>query len=220
MKMKRSAFTLIEILVVVAILALLAAILFPAFTRAREAARAISCVSNLKQIGMGLAMYSEDYAGRYPIAGGDIAWDAVDAGTGNGPWMQQMQSYLKSRQIFHCPSDSDSQYSYFLGSRAAYLAVTPNAFAATDTRRIAYPTAFVVSGDTFSRNGSFSVTDADKDDYSQNCVGGEANGTPSIEWQRHNSGQNLLFADGHVKRFTRYNPELMTFRYDSMQGWQ
>jgi prepilin-type N-terminal cleavage/methylation domain-containing protein/prepilin-type processing-associated H-X9-DG protein len=218
--MKRRAFTLIEILVVIAIIALLAAIIFPVFSRARESARAISCLSNLKQIGMGLAMYSEDYAGRYPIAGGEISWDAVDSSTGNGPWMQQMQSYLKNRQVFHCPSDGDSEYSYFLGSRAAYVAVTPPAFAATDTRRIEYPTAFVVSGDTFSRNGSFEVTDADKDDYSQNCVGGEVNGTPSIEWQRHNGGQNILFADGHAKRFTRYNPELMTFRYDSMHGWQ
>jgi prepilin-type N-terminal cleavage/methylation domain-containing protein/prepilin-type processing-associated H-X9-DG protein len=216
--MKRSAFTLIEILVVIAIIALLAAIIFPTFTRTRENARGISCASNLKQIGLALMQYTEDYEGFHPVAGADVPWDTIDPTTQNYSWMQQVQAYVKDRQVFHCPSDGDSEYSYFLGSRAAYIVA--GQFAATDTRRIEYPTAFVVSGDTFSRNGSFAVTDADKDDYSQNCVGGEANGTPSIEWQRHNGGQNILFADGHAKRFTRYSPELMTFRYDSMHGWQ
>ena len=218
--MKRQrGFTLIEILIVVAIIAILAAIIFPAFSRARESGRAIACVSNLKQIGMALNMYAEDYDGFHPIAGADVSWDAVDPVTGNGPWMQQLQTYLKSKKVLRCPSDGDSEYSYFLGSRAAYLSVTPNAFAATNTRRIEFSTAFVVGGDTFSRNGSFAITDADKDDYSQNCVGGDENGTPSIEWRRHNNGQNILFADAHVKRFTRYNPELMTFRYNAMSGW-
>lgn len=106
--MKRRAFTLIEILVVVAIIALLAAILFPAFSRARESGRAIACTSNLKQIGMALNMYSEDYNGLHPIAGAAIKWDEIDSATQNGPWMQQLQPYLKSKQVFRCPSDSDS----------------------------------------------------------------------------------------------------------------
>ena len=217
--MKKRAFTLIEILVVVAIIALLAAIIFPTFARVRENGRAIACVSNLKQIGMALNMYAEDNNGFHPIAGADISWNAIDPVTKNGPWMQQMQEYLKSTKVLKCPSDGDSEYSYFLGSRAAYLSATPNAFAATDMRRIQYVSAFVIGGDTFSRNGSFAITDADKDDYSQNCIGGNAGGTPSIEWRRHNGGQNVLFADAHVKRFIYFNPELMTFRYDVMSGW-
>ena len=62
----RSAFTLIELLVVIAIIAILAAILFPVFSQAREKAREISCVSNLKQIGTGFAMYTQDYDELYP----------------------------------------------------------------------------------------------------------------------------------------------------------
>lgn len=65
---KRKAFTLIELLVVIAIIAILAAILFPVFARARENARRSSCLSNLKQIGLGAMMYIQDYDERYPQA--------------------------------------------------------------------------------------------------------------------------------------------------------
>lgn len=64
---KRSAFTLIELLVVIAIIAILAAILFPVFAQAREKARAISCLSNEKQIGTGTMMYLQDYDETYPL---------------------------------------------------------------------------------------------------------------------------------------------------------
>lgn len=62
----RKAFTLIELLVVIAIIAILASILFPVFARARENARRTSCVSNLKQLGLGMMQYTQDYDERYP----------------------------------------------------------------------------------------------------------------------------------------------------------
>jgi prepilin-type N-terminal cleavage/methylation domain-containing protein/prepilin-type processing-associated H-X9-DG protein len=84
MRNKR-AFTLIELLVVIAIIAILAAILFPVFAQAREKARSISCLSNIRQIGMGIAMYVQDYDEVYPMSetgGGSsgipqVAWYAV-----------------------------------------------------------------------------------------------------------------------------------------------
>jgi prepilin-type processing-associated H-X9-DG protein/prepilin-type N-terminal cleavage/methylation domain-containing protein len=216
--MRRRDFTLLEILVVLAIIALLAALILPTLSRVRESGRAISCTSNLKQIGLALMQYAEDYNGYHPVAGATIAWDAIDPATHNHGWMQQIQAYLKDQQVLHCPSDGASKYSYFLSARVAYLEA--GEFAATNTKRIQYPTAFVVAGDTFSYSGGFDATDADKDDYSQNCVGGEAFGTPWVEWRRHNGGQNIAFADGHVKRFKTFDPNLMTFRYDTMHGWQ
>ena len=98
-------FTLIEILVVVAIIALLAAILFPVFAKARENARRSACQSNLKQIGLGFLQYSQDYDERYPVCGAGAALD-VSNNIGFGPgWAGQIYPYLKSSQIFRCPSD-------------------------------------------------------------------------------------------------------------------
>ncbi len=99
---KRTGFTLIELLVVIAIIAILAAILFPVFGRARENARRSSCQSNLKQIGLGVLQYLQDYDERYPV-------DKTN-GPANGQrstWFAQAQPYLKSTQLFSCPSDSD-----------------------------------------------------------------------------------------------------------------
>ncbi len=65
--MRRKGFTLIELLVVIAIIAILAAILFPVFARAREKARQTSCLSNLKQLSLGVLMYAQDYDERLPM---------------------------------------------------------------------------------------------------------------------------------------------------------
>lgn len=94
----RSAFTLIELLVVIAIIAILAAILFPVFGRARENARRSSCQSNLKQIGLGILQYSQDYDEKnVPMYTGD---------PGLPTWPYLVQPYVKSTQIFSCPSSS------------------------------------------------------------------------------------------------------------------
>ncbi|RYX80380.1 DUF1559 domain-containing protein [bacterium] len=99
----RHAFTLIELLVVIAIIAILAAILFPVFSRARENARRSSCQSNLKQIGLGIMQYTQDYDERMP-------------GTFVGPigsggyvcWNQSIHPYIKSTQVFQCSSDTNA----------------------------------------------------------------------------------------------------------------
>ncbi len=99
--MKRNAFTLIELLVVIAIIAILAAILFPVFAQAREKARQASCLSNARQIGMGVRMYVQDYDETIPL------WHAYSKKTAVIHYGIEvdLQPYLKNLQIFKCPND-------------------------------------------------------------------------------------------------------------------
>ena len=101
---RRTAFTLIELLVVIAIIAILAAILFPVFARARENARRSSCQSNLKQIGLGILQYTQDYDEKFP--NGTVLSGIGGAESYGLGWAGQTFPYVKSKQIFVCPSDT------------------------------------------------------------------------------------------------------------------
>lgn len=113
---KSFGFTLIELLVVIAIIAILAAILFPVFAQARESARTTSCLSNTKQIGLGIMQYVQDYDERFPIwmyddpvtpARNDRPWGTWQY-LHNG-WDNEVQPYVKNIQVFRCPTANDGQ---------------------------------------------------------------------------------------------------------------
>jgi prepilin-type N-terminal cleavage/methylation domain-containing protein len=209
-------FTLIELLVVIAIIAILAALLLPALASAKERAKTAQCKSNIHEISLAMKMYADDAEGLYPISGGAIPWDAIDSETQHQSWMQQIFNYTKNMDVYRCPKDDQSKYSYFNGARAAF--VVNGGPASLDSKAIKFPVAYVLSGDTIWPNER--DDDADKDDYSQNCVGGPDNGDPYEDWERHTGGQNILFEDGHADWFATYKTNEMTFRYDTMQGWQ
>ncbi|GAB4466239.1 MAG: hypothetical protein OHK0029_37410 [Armatimonadaceae bacterium] len=106
---KSNAFTLIELLVVIAIIALLAAILFPVFAQAREKAREVTCASNLRQIGMAVRMYVQDYDETFPVF---HAYNIDPA-----PWQpghrgieMELLPYIKNQEIFRCPDDNGGPF--------------------------------------------------------------------------------------------------------------
>ena len=201
------AFTLIELLVVIAIIAILAAILFPVFARARENARRASCQSNLKQIGLGIMQYTQDYDERYP-----------DRFIGNevNSWRRQIFPYVKSTQIFRCPSNTSTNNAGFcVDSNQSDMAA---AGLPTDAPR--FPISYAINGANnvwgwFSYGPNLGGTPLSLDnegvalaslpDVSRTLMVGESD----REWTEttrdeggfrgHLNTVNFLFADGHVK---------------------
>jgi prepilin-type N-terminal cleavage/methylation domain-containing protein len=102
----KHGFTLIELLVVIAIIAILAAILFPVFAQAREKARAISCVSNMKQLGLAFAQYTQDYDECNPVPYYFI-FNPPTMGA-QGGWGGGIYPYVKNGGVYACPDDTSS----------------------------------------------------------------------------------------------------------------
>jgi len=217
----RRGFTLIELLVVIAIIAILAAILFPVFAQAREKARAISCLSNTKQMGTALMLYAQDYdeafvpwseywacttqktQGLIPTTvncGSDTVdryWDALLL-----PYVKSGNPALSDRGgVWHCPSGTQGvtvrSYGY---SQALSWTPFPTPTAKAYYRYPNLPemdmpaqTIFVGDGGT---GGRMAVPWFFQAWYERNCSGVY----PTREHPfRHNEGSNYVFCDGHAK---------------------
>jgi len=205
---RNRAFTLIELLVVIAIIGVLAALIFPAYQSMLARADAAKCMSNLKQIGVGLFAFASDNDGVFPIAGGEIKRGAVDPNTQKPAWTEQLAPYVgNSWKIFQCQSGAkavagNKETSYFLGARAAYLEAGTST--AVRLSKITQPSRLILAGDNLY--AGFTVTDADKDDYNKNC--------PFASPPPHSGKSNILFADGSVRAYGKFTPSEMQCSYD------
>lgn len=115
MSLRTRGFTLIELLVVIAVIAILAALLFPVFARARDKARQATCTSNLKQIGLAVLLYTQDYDDRYPLGHAPVAdpLSVFDGGMDYEPhFIELLRPFVKNSKnqgVWRCPSDPSAQ---------------------------------------------------------------------------------------------------------------
>ncbi|MBI5831406.1 MAG: DUF1559 domain-containing protein [Armatimonadetes bacterium] len=200
--MRRRAFTLIELLVVIAIIAILAAILFPVFAKAREKARAASCLSNLKQCGLGFAMYTQDYDETCcPLATSDPSPANAILNYGDTWWPDLLQPYIKNRQIFLCPSTKGNPVSIALShpNIGVWHGGGPSLAAFTE------PSNTVVMGDAALIGnptlGPDQWTPADNGQPVFRCPNNTPwwDSNPCRLYNRHMEMCNVAFADGHAK---------------------
>jgi len=201
--LKPKGFTLTELLVVIAIIAILAAILFPVFARARENARRASCMSNLKQIGLGTMMYVQDYDGNYFLRTYSSDGAGKISGTIYSYWFPVtgkdwvLEPYIKSVQLFTCPSSTITRsYAYNV-----YPATTQYSEAQID--KPSQMLAFV--DDQFGGGVAYPPTSTHPNTWDSNFCqipGTSVNPGCSADqrfYGRHLDGVNLAFMDGHVK---------------------
>ena len=200
------AFTLIELLVVIAIIAILAAILFPVFAQAREKARQSVCLSNMKQVGLGLSMYTQDYDERLPPQRGV---EVVDFGEPNAApsYLGCIMPYVKSRAIFVCPSGLPAtavpDYKWALCTELSCATMHGNAVVmARSLSEVPNPADIVYLDENRFRFKVAWLRPQLVDPKKNRYQFWHWNQGPEKQEQysnTHNNGGNLVFIDGHAK---------------------
>ena len=216
MSNRRVGFTLIELLVVIAIISILAAILFPVFAQAREKARAIACLSNTKQIGIGVQMYVQDNDERLfcyasTAANGSRTGQAIPntaAAKNAARWWNVLMPYIKSNNVFTCPSDPTPTPSADVNGATviprSYIAC--RSAEALSLAQIDDPVETVVIMDKWEKDSGGAVTDSWIEPFNGDFDydnGAGADHTHMFKaGNRHQGRVNCVLFDGHAKAFS------------------
>jgi len=212
-------FTILELLIVIAIIAILASLLLPALSRAKESGKQISCKNKMKQLSLCVEMYSNDHNGYLPCGYGDYgAVNRNDAEVKLMPYLENRVSNsgdaIITEPYFHCPSASGCSYApanpeRWLGySMNAYIVRYHNTEKVSGHRAISkavhveYPTKLLLIVDGGNPNNT-----GDLNEWVTYSIGGWMT-SPDYDTvnhlaQRHNNGLNILFIDGHVSWYHR-----------------
>lgn len=192
-----NGFTLVEVLVVLAIMAVLASLSLSVFSRVRESGRATTCQSNLKQIAVAIQQYTQDYSGHFPLNSYPLATPLY---TGRYPrtdmyWNETISPYLKVSSIFHCPSnplDEPTNYSYnvFELNSVAHAPQKNKHWDGVPETQVSFASDVVLNSDSWAI-------------YADGLT---ATGAPTVTScgeltmeALHSGGADFSYVDGHVK---------------------
>jgi len=228
------AFTLIELLVVIAIIGILAAMLLPALNKAREKGRMAVCISNLRQISVGISLYTDDNSGYMPTA-------SYGANATAGPWPKLLATYIPHRdnntnatsmanRVFICPSakfpgflNSDISYSYsctgamlgFPANGSGLTSAQPRKEVQVTTNPSETPLVFDTQKDfqnplkPDSRSNIPWGSSPPSANWDLN-TSGSPDACKSLDFRHSNSSMNILYVDGSVRNVTWLQARLFT----------
>jgi prepilin-type N-terminal cleavage/methylation domain-containing protein/prepilin-type processing-associated H-X9-DG protein len=220
---RRQGFTLVELLVVIAIIAVLAGLLAPGLSNAREKGRSVSCVNNLRQLGVAIQMYFDENDGNIvALSGYSPTWDD----TSTQAWTKLLLPYVSNKvemyqDLGRPPWMPQIPVGYYLNLLPAFVeAGSPGSGEYTlRTRAIQNPTAFIMmSEDLYISPGVLFTPDIDPSNETTDRSGFSSN-NPTYP-PPHSGLSNFLFADGHVAAFARWDAAQMTYWYHTMANWQ